>query len=106
LDQVPTAHFDSDQFPPHEGLAAWRHMTGSLYQTWPRGEPEGFRAEADGYKVGELVFNQERFTPARAPAYLPAPRGAAAVRIGDAGPRGGTGRQVTAVSRGGPCSET
>jgi hypothetical protein len=65
LNKVPTAHFDSDQFPPHEGLAAWRHMTASLYQTWPRGEPEGFRAQADGYKVGELVFNQARFTPAR-----------------------------------------
>ena len=65
MNKVPTAHFDSDQFPPHEGLAAWRHMTASLYQTWPRGEPEGFRAQADGYKVGELVFNQARFTPAR-----------------------------------------
>jgi AraC-like DNA-binding protein len=40
-------------------------MTESLYQTWPRGEPEGFRAQAAGYKVGELVFNQARFTPAR-----------------------------------------
>lgn len=40
-------------------------MTASLYQTWPRGEPEAFRAGADGYKVGDLVFNQARFTPAR-----------------------------------------
>jgi AraC-like DNA-binding protein len=65
LEKVPTAHFDSDQFAPAEGLSAWRHMTASLYQTWPRGEPEGFRAQADGYKVGELVFNQAQFTPAR-----------------------------------------
>jgi len=65
LDKVPSAHFDSDQFPPGAGLAAWRQMTASLYQTWPRGEPEGFRAQAAGYKVGELVFNQAEFTPAR-----------------------------------------
>ena len=65
LDQVPTAHFDSGQYPPLEGLAAWRQMTASLYQTWPRGEPEAFRAKANGYKVGELVFNQAQFTPAR-----------------------------------------
>jgi AraC-like DNA-binding protein len=65
LDKVPSAHFDSAQFPPAEGLTAWRRMTASLYQTWPRGEPEGFRARADGYRVGELVFNQAQFTPAR-----------------------------------------
>jgi AraC-like DNA-binding protein len=65
LNKVPTAHFDSDQFSLNEGLAAWRQMTASLYQTWPRGEPERFRAEAAGYKVGELVFNQVQFTPAR-----------------------------------------
>jgi len=40
-------------------------VTASLYQTWPRGEPEGFRAEAAGYKLGELLFNQVQFTPAR-----------------------------------------
>ena len=65
MDKVPTAHFDSDQFPSAAGLAAWRQMTASLYKTWPRGEPEGFRAEAAGYKVGELVFNQVQFTQAR-----------------------------------------
>jgi len=65
LDKVPTAHFDSAHFPPTEGLAAWRQLTASLYQTWPRGEPEGFRAQAGGYKVGDLVFNQAKFTPAR-----------------------------------------
>ena len=65
MDQVPSAHFDSDEYPPAEGLAAWRRMTASLYQTWPRGEPERFRAGADGFQVGELVFNQAQFTPAR-----------------------------------------
>jgi len=65
LDKVPSAHFDSDQYPLAEGLAAWRRMTASLYQTWPRGEPERFRARADGFQVGGLVFNQAQFTPAR-----------------------------------------
>ncbi|MCB1966820.1 helix-turn-helix domain-containing protein [Accumulibacter sp.] len=65
MNKVPAARFDSDRFPPNERLAAWRQMTASLYQTWPRGEPEGFRAEAAGYRVGELVFNQARFSPAR-----------------------------------------
>ena len=37
----------------------------SLYSTWPQGDVGSFRARADGYRVGELVFNQARFTPAR-----------------------------------------
>jgi AraC-like DNA-binding protein len=37
----------------------------SLYRTWPQGDVGSFRARADGYRVGELVFNQARFTPAR-----------------------------------------
>ena len=40
-------------------------MTAALYQTWPRKTPDGFRAMAAGYKVGELVFNQATFSPAR-----------------------------------------
>ena len=65
MEKVPTAHFDSGQYPPPEGLATWRQMTASLYQTWPMGEPAAFRAQANGYRVGELVFNQAQFTPAR-----------------------------------------
>jgi len=91
LDKVPTAHFDSDQFPSAAGLAAWRQMTASLYKTWPRGEPEGFRAEAAGYKVGELVFNQVQFTPARflrGPELLAAEGRGLLVVAGAAGGRG------------------
>ena len=65
MDQVLSAHFESAQFPPADGLAARRRMTASLYQTWPRGEPERFCARADGFQVGELVFNQAQFTPSR-----------------------------------------
>jgi hypothetical protein len=36
LEKVPEAHFDSAQLPPREGLAAWRQMTASLYQTLPQ----------------------------------------------------------------------
>ena len=40
-------------------------MIALLYQTWPRGQPEGFRALADEDKVGELAFNQVQFSPTR-----------------------------------------
>jgi hypothetical protein len=45
---------------PHGGSRPPRSI-----QTWPRGDPEGFRAQADGYKVGQLVFRQVTLTPTR-----------------------------------------
>ena len=63
--RVPTAHFDYRKFSPAERLPAWRHLTESLYQTWAQGDPLDFTAEVYGYQVGELVFNQPQFSPAR-----------------------------------------
>jgi len=62
---VPTAQFDYRDFVPEDRLPAWRHMTASLYETWTEGEPEAFRAEASGRLVGDLVFNEVKFSPAR-----------------------------------------
>jgi AraC-like DNA-binding protein len=65
MEQVPSAHFDYRKFTPADRLAAFRQMTASLYETWAEGEPEHFRAEAFGYQVGDLVFNEVEFSPAR-----------------------------------------
>jgi AraC-like DNA-binding protein len=65
MEKVPAAQFRSDDFPQADRLPAWQQMTASLYRTWPRGDPETFRAEATGYKVDELVFNHAQFSPAR-----------------------------------------
>lgn len=65
MERVPTAHFDYREFSRAERLPAWRQLTQSLYQTWARGDPLDFTAEVNGYRVGELVFNQPQFSPAR-----------------------------------------
>jgi hypothetical protein len=65
MKSVPTAQFDYRNFAPEERLPAWRHMTASLYETWAVGDPEAFQAEAFGRQVGDLVFNEVKFSPAR-----------------------------------------
>lgn len=65
MEKVPSAHFDYRMFRPADRLAAFRQMTASLYETWAEGEPEDFRAEAFGHQVGDLVFNEVEFSPAR-----------------------------------------
>ena len=62
---VPTAQFDYRDFSPEERLPAFRHMTGSLYDVWALGDPLDFQAEAYGRKVGDLVFNEVKFSPTR-----------------------------------------
>ncbi len=65
MSKVPTDKFDYRTFAPPDRLPAFRQMTTSLYETWAEGEPEAFQAEAFGYRVGELVFNEVSFSPAR-----------------------------------------
>jgi len=65
MQQVPTAHFDYRKFLPGDRLPAFRHMTAALYDTWALGEASDFRAEAHGHQVGDLVFNEVAFSPAR-----------------------------------------
>jgi AraC-like DNA-binding protein len=65
LRPVPVAQFDYHKFPPEERLSAFRHMTASLYETWAQGDTDGFRAMAFGHQVGDLVFNEVEFSPAR-----------------------------------------
>jgi len=65
MTQVPTSHFNYREFAPADRLPAFRQMTATLYETWPRGEREAFQAEAFGRQVGDLVFNEVGFTPAR-----------------------------------------
>lgn len=65
MEKVPSAHFDYRTFSPADRLPAFRQMTASLYDTWAEGEPESFRVEAFGRRVGDLVFNEVEFSPAR-----------------------------------------
>jgi len=65
MEKVPSANFDYRAFAPADRLPAFRQMTASLYETLAEGEPEHFRAEAIGHQVGDLVFNEVEFSPAR-----------------------------------------
>ncbi|MCW8924827.1 MAG: AraC family transcriptional regulator [Xanthomonadales bacterium] len=65
MKSVPTAQFDYRNFAPEERLSAFRHMTASLYDVWALDDPKDFQAEAFGCKVGDLVFNEVKFSPAR-----------------------------------------
>jgi len=62
---VPAAQFDYQRFPPEDRLPAFRQMTASLYDTWALGKPDDFRAVAFGHQVGDLIFNEVEFSPAR-----------------------------------------
>jgi len=62
---VPTSRFDYRAFSAAERLPAFRHMTGSIYEVHALGKADAFRAEAVGYRVGDLVFNRVAFSPAR-----------------------------------------
>lgn len=65
MHQIPTSRFDYRQLPPAERLPAFRQMTASLYDTWALGEPEGFRCDAFGYLVKDLIFTEVEFSAAR-----------------------------------------
>jgi AraC-like DNA-binding protein len=65
METVPSAHFDYRKFAPADRLPAFRQMTASLYETWAQGDRDNFRAEAFGHHVGNLVFNEVQFSPAR-----------------------------------------
>ena len=65
MQQVPTAHFDYRKFPPDDRLPAFRHLTAALYDTWALGEASDFRAKLFGHQVGDLIFNECAFSPAR-----------------------------------------
>jgi len=64
-DGVPTSRFDYRDYPPAGRLAAFRHLTGAVYEVHPLGKAEAFRAEAVGYRVGDLIFNRVALSPAR-----------------------------------------
>lgn len=63
--RVPTARFDCRRMRPATRLPAFRDLTRAVYDIWARGAPEQFEAEALGHRVGEIVFNQVRFTAAQ-----------------------------------------
>ncbi|MCW8871743.1 MAG: helix-turn-helix transcriptional regulator [Xanthomonadales bacterium] len=65
MQQVSSAQFNYRDFPPDDRLPAFRHMTAALYDTWALGAASDFRAEAIGHQVGDLVFNEVAFSPAR-----------------------------------------
>jgi len=65
MTSVPTAHFDYREFAPEERLAAFRQLTSAVYETWAQGAPERFQAEALGYRIGALLFNEAQFSPVR-----------------------------------------
>jgi AraC-like DNA-binding protein len=65
MTSVPAARFDFREFPPADRLAAFRQLTSAVYETWAAGAPEDFQAEALGYQVGPLIFNEAQISPAR-----------------------------------------
>lgn len=65
MTSVPTAHFNYREFAPEKRLAAFRQLTSSVYEIWAQGAQEDFQAEAFGYQVGSLIFNEAQISPAR-----------------------------------------
>ena len=65
MTSVPTAHFNYREFAPEKRLVAFRQLTSGVYETWSEGAQEDFQAEALGYRVGPLLFNEAQFSPAR-----------------------------------------
>jgi len=65
MQQVSTAHFNYREFPPDDRLPAFRVLTRALYDTWALGIDDDFRAELFGHQVGDMIFNECSFTPAR-----------------------------------------
>jgi AraC-like DNA-binding protein len=64
-DRVPSQHFDYRNYRPDERLAAFRQLVAPLYNVWALGDPAEFEVDATGHRVGELIFHQVRFSPAR-----------------------------------------
>ena len=65
VDGVPVSRFDYRDYPPDGRLAAFRNLSGAVYEIQALGKAEDFRAEAVGYSVGDLIFNRVAFSPAR-----------------------------------------
>ena len=74
MSQVLNEIFDSDAFPAGEALLEMQGITKPLYDVHPINDPQAFRAHSQGFRVGELIFTQARFSP------LHFKRGAAHVR--------------------------
>lgn len=64
-DTVPKEQFDSRKFRPTERLVAFRQLTAPLFDPWPLGDPAHFEVVASGYQVGDMLFQQVRFSPIR-----------------------------------------
>ncbi|MEM1412776.1 MAG: AraC family transcriptional regulator [Pseudomonadota bacterium] len=63
---VPSERFDTADFPPEERLAAFRRLTGPLFDVWAQSDAKSFDVQATGHSVGPFVFTQVQYkTPAR-----------------------------------------
>ncbi|MEM1412021.1 MAG: helix-turn-helix domain-containing protein [Pseudomonadota bacterium] len=65
MDQVPSDLIDSEQLTAQERLVDFQRITESIYEVQPAGPAEAFHVRSQGYRVGQLLFNQVRFSPAR-----------------------------------------